>query len=139
MAEGCERGGEGCGEGGTGGDPAEVPELSGQLVFGVGGGELGLAVFGEGKGQCGGDGKGEGQREWAQFEAREGGEDQADGRADEEGLLAPPRMGAEGAGDVQRDEYPHEERSEEGREQGTHWVVPRERWFTEDGGAEWWF
>lgn len=98
-----------------------------------------LAVFGGGEGERGGDGEGDGEREGAQFKAQQRGDDQADRCADEQGFLAPPRMGAEGAGDVQRDEGPHEERGDEGREQGTHGVVPREWWCREDGGAVRWF
>ncbi|WP_353309135.1 hypothetical protein [Shimia sp. NS0008-38b] len=135
LCAGRERGGKA----GAGGNPAEVPEVSGKLILSVGGGKLGATVFGCGKGEDCGDGAGDRQRERAQFEAREGGKGQADGRADEQGLLAPPRMRAEGAGDVQRDEGGHEQRGDEGREQVAHGVVPRKWWFTEDGGAARWF
>ena len=132
-------GSEGRREGRAWGDPAEVPELSGQLILRIGSGELGLAVFGAGKGQCGGDSENDGERERAQFEAREGGEDQAEGGADEQCCLAPPWVRAEGVGDVKRDEGSHDEHGDEGWEQGTHGVVPREGRFAEDGGAGWWF
>ena len=95
---------------------------------------MGLAVFGGGYGERGGEGKGDGERDRAQFEACDGGEDQADGRANEQGLLAPPRMGAEGAGDVQRDEGTHKERGDEGREQVAHGVVPRNGGLPRMGG-----